>query len=197
MSIADAVLDIITDLMIITIPIFLLKSVRIRAHQKLIIGVFLSLNLFMALTAAVRVSGLNYNGKFDIVWLYGWQHAEACIAVIMISLTAFRSVFVSSQSSRARREAANKPWYSSIIAAIKRRRAMNQGDEESTKGLPTIPSATLTGMRTFINGGKSPGKDVHSTNITVTGGMEPEQWPLTRLPQLSAPIPEEKLNRSI
>ena len=149
----DTVLDIGTDLLIIAIPLHLLWSVRIKPRQKLVLGIFLSLNLFMAITASIRVSGLKFRGTVDEVWLNLWQQNEACIAVIMISLTAFRSVFVASESSRARRERAKKPWYSSTIAAIRRNKAKRGSDEEAIQGLPSIPSATLTGMRTFIQGG--------------------------------------------
>lgn len=182
MAIIDAVLDITTDLMIIGIPVCLLWPVRIKARQKLVIGIFLSLNLFMAVTAAVRVSGLNYQGTFDIIWLYIWQHIEACVAVIVISLTAFRSVFVSSQSSHARKEPATKPWYSSTVAAIKRKRLYNQRDVESIPGLPTIPSATLTGIRTFIQGGRGTDISLQNTHLTTTGEVEPEQWLLHERP---------------
>jgi len=42
--------------MIILIPIRLLWAVRIKPRQKFFLGIFLSLNLFMAVTASVRVS---------------------------------------------------------------------------------------------------------------------------------------------
>ena len=167
----DIVLDIGTDLLIIAIPLRLLWSVRIKPRQKLVIGVFLSLNLFMAITASIRVSGLETRGTFDEVWPYLWQHIEACIAVIMISLTAFRSVFVASESSRARRERAKKPWYSSTIAAIRRSKTQRGSDEEAIQGLPSIPSATLTGMRTFIQGGRH----VQTSHETTE---ELDEWPL-------------------
>ena len=168
--------------MIVAIPICLLWSVRIKSRQKLIIGIFLSLKLFMTFTAAVRVSGLNDQGKFDLIWLYVWQHIEACVAVMMISITAFRSVFVGSQSSGAQRELANKPWYSSTVAAIRRKRAFDPTDEETTLGLPTVPPATLTGMRTFIQGGRRTGIGFQTTNSTATGEVEPEQWLLDEKP---------------
>lgn len=139
-------------------------------------GIFLSLNLFMAFAAAVRASGIRYHNTSDIVWLFLWHHIEACVAVIMISLTAFRSFYVSSRNARARRESANEAWYSSTVAAMRRKRILNQGDEECVPVLPTIPSATLTGMRTFIQGGRRTGTDLESTYSTVTGDEEPEQW---------------------
>ena len=167
--------------MIVAIPIYLLWSVQIQTHQKLIIGIFLSLNIFITITAALRLPGLKYHGSFDMVWLFIWQYIQACVAVLMVSITGFRSVYVSSQT--ARKEPANKPWYSSTVAAIRRRRELDRRDEESIPGLPTIPSATLTGMRTFIQGGRRPGTGPQTTSdSTITGEEESEQWPIHQSP---------------
>ena len=162
--------------MITGIPIYLLWSVQIQTRQKVIMGIFLSLNVFIIFTAAVRVSGITFHGTFVVIWFSIWQHIEACVAVIVISLTAFHSVYINSQSSRARREQANRPWLSSTVAAITRKKALNRSDRESTPGLPTIPSATLTGMRTFILGGRRTGAGLQTTNLTATDRIEPEQW---------------------
>ncbi|KAI9703713.1 MAG: hypothetical protein M1836_007483 [Candelina mexicana] len=156
------VLDVGTDLLLVSIPIRLLWSVKIKPRQKLILGVFLCLNLFMAITASVRVSGLKFHGAIDEVWFFFWQHIEACVAIAMISLTAFRSAFVASQSSRTRREVAKRAWYSSSVEAVKRNRAQRRRDEEAAQELPNIPSATLTGIRTFIQGAHITGTR-HST----------------------------------
>ena len=170
--------------MIVVIPIYLVWSVRIKLHQKFIIGMFLSLNLFMTFTAIVRRSGFKYRGTFDTVWLFTWHHIEACVAVIMISITAFRSIYASSQrTSRARKRFANdKPWYSGPVAAMRRKRALDRKDEESVAGLPTIPSATLTGMRTFIQGGRRTGTGLQSTSSTTNGDEDPELWLLHERP---------------
>ncbi len=158
--------------MIILIPIRLLWAVRIKPRQKFFLGIFLSLNMFMAVTAAVRVSGLKFHGTFDVVWLFLWQQIEACVAVAMISLTAFRSVFVASATSHARVEGAKKPWYSSTVEVINRRRRQRAQDEEGMRGLPTIPGATLTGMGTFIQG-------VHpTTSLQSMSDRDSDDWPL-------------------
>ena len=174
LAITDVVLDIATDLMIVVIPIYIVWSVRIKLHQKFIVGIFLSLNLVMTLTAIIRRSGFKYRGTFDTVWLFTWHHIEASVAVIMISITAFRSIYASSQrTSRARKQLANnKPWYSGPVAAIRRKRALDRKDEEFVVGLPTIPSATLTGMRTFIQGGRRTGTGLQSTSSTTNGEEE-------------------------
>lgn len=171
LAIFDIVLDIGTDLLIMAIPLYLLWFVKIKPRQKFVLGVLLSLNLFMAITASIRVSGLGFRRTFDVVWLFLWQQVEACIAVTMISLTAFRSAFAASESMRARKERAKKPWYLSTIAAIRRSKTQRGSDEETIQGLPSIPSATLTGVRTFIQGG------CHvQTSHDIT--EELHEWPL-------------------
>ena len=106
----------------------------------------------MVIVAVVRVSGVSFRGKFDTLWLFVWSQIEACVAVSLISLTAFRSAFVDSESSRVRSEGARKQWHSSSIDAIWRNRVWRLNDEEGIHGLPKIPSARLTGMRTIIRG---------------------------------------------
>ncbi|KAI9720462.1 MAG: hypothetical protein M1812_002968 [Candelaria pacifica] len=166
-AILDIVLDVSTDLLIVAISLHILWTVRISPSQKFVLGIFLSLNLIMAITASVRISSLRYLGTIDEVWLFLWLQLEACVAIAMLSLTAFRSAFV--VSSRARRE--NHPkeaWYSSVVEAVKRRAKVRRihDREESDRGLPKIPSATMTGLRSFIRGGCRTDADILSENRT-------------------------------
>lgn len=71
------------------------------------------------------------------------------MAVSMVSFTAFRSLFVSDKSNAIAKKP--KPWYSSPIRMFGGTKKEPSADEDSN-GLPSIPSATLTGMRTFIRG---------------------------------------------
>ena len=144
-------------------------------RQKCIVGAFLSLNIFMAITALIRASGLGFRGTFDEVWLFFWHQIEACVAVCMISLTAFRSSFISSESQRAQKQAVQRPWYSS---AILRKRAKRHSDKEFSHGLPEIPSATLTGMRTVIEGGGHTTVDHQKTILVSVSEKESDDKPL-------------------
>ncbi|MCJ1422479.1 hypothetical protein MMC29_000359 [Sticta canariensis] len=147
MAITDAVLDIIIDLTIVVIPICLLWSVRIKSRQKFIIGIFLSLNLFMTFTAAVI--------SFRLRWLADLGRSEG---------TGQQALVLQYR----RRHQAQKGF--------------DQTDEETNLGLPTVPSATLTGMRTFIQGGRCTGIGIQTTNSTITGEVEPKQWLLHERP---------------
>ena len=178
LAIFDIILDVGTDLLIIGIPLRLLWSVKIKPRQKLVLGIFLSLNLFMAIVASIRVSRLKIRGIIDDVWLFIWQQIEACVAVAMVSLTAFRSAFVKSENSGARNKAAKKPWYSSTVHAIRHSRPHRRSDEENLEELPSIPFATLTGMRTFIAGGRHSrkGRQISASPSSFDGELD--DWPL-------------------
>lgn len=164
-----------------------LWSVRIRPGQKLGIGVFLSLSIFMIVIACIRIIGfIIFNHAF--LWQVFWLQVEGSVAVMMVSLTAFRSVFASHGPVARARKA--RRWYSSTVAKLRRHKASSDGyDLES---LPKIPTATLSGIRTFIRssrlGGRSeaydelsgyePWKDVKSQVLVVQDvSLKPEADP--------------------
>lgn len=120
-----------------------------KTRQKLGLGASLCLSIFMCITAAIRVSRYRYQRAFDVSWIFLWQQVEACVAVTMISLTAFRSVFVTHASKpRAKNQAS--PWQASTARILRRHKKLcSEGQELANL---TIPSATLTGMRTAIRG---------------------------------------------
>ena len=136
---------------VITIPVALLWEVQLKPRQKLGLGFFLCLSISMIIVAAIRMSGIIYHGTFDNSWIFLWQQIETCIAVMMISLTAFHSVFVAN-SSKVREKKKISPWLSYTPKAIKKHRKLNSGNKAELYNL-TIPSATLTGMGTVIRGG--------------------------------------------
>ena len=102
----------------------------------------------MIVITCIRSPGVQKDAfTVDIdIWQVFWMYVETCAAVCMVSLTAFRSVFASDASNV--KGAKIRPWYSSTVAKIRRRKQQDYGLES----LPIIPSATLSGMRTFIRG---------------------------------------------
>ena len=100
----------------------------------------------MCVVALIRVSGLQ-NGEFiDQTWVEFWQQMEACVAVMLVSVTAFRSFFVSSDSKQSPKKVAQ------INQQVSRKRPFDWTSTADHR-LPKIPSATLTGLRTFVRGG--------------------------------------------
>ncbi|KAL8687753.1 MAG: hypothetical protein Q9218_006168 [Villophora microphyllina] len=147
-------LDILSDLMILAIPPYLIYKVSISRRQKIGIAFFLCLSIIMVLIAIIRISQV-HTATYNI-WATFWQQLEGCVAILMVSLTAFRTLFVS--SPQASREKAQKPsdsyrrrlWYKQKGSSEE---GKGSGSVERAKVVNvTLPSATLTGMRTFIRG---------------------------------------------
>ena len=83
---------------VITIPIGLLWNVRIKTRQKLGIGAFLCLSVVMIIVAIIKASGIRTSvNSFNLVWELFWQQIEAYAAILAVSLTAFRSIFISNK----------------------------------------------------------------------------------------------------
>ena len=79
---------------VISIPVALIWKAQLNLQRKLIIGSLLSLSVFMIVIAIVRTALASLpNGVVDTSWLFFWQGIEAACAVIMVSLTSFRSLF--------------------------------------------------------------------------------------------------------
>lgn len=136
------------------IPVILLWNVKIKRSQKLLLGLFLCLSICMIIIAIVRVSGLHLgsNKSIDVLWQVFFQQVEASISVITVSLTAFRVLL--GMKARHSREKKAQAWYSYRRIALLKNGNKHSEPELNGGQLPSIPSATLTGMRTFIRGNR-------------------------------------------
>jgi len=94
------------------------------------------------MTSIIKVAGGNINhGQVDAAWAIFWLQAEAAIAVIVVSISAFRALFVAQRASKQASPAKNTSTPSSVWRMRTRPR----------DALPELPSATFTGVRTFIH----------------------------------------------
>src|SRR4051794_14034466 len=118
---------------------------------KIGLGVFLCLSLFMLACSITRAAGTYYQGTLDVPWQVFWLHAEACIGVVMGSVTVYRSALVGSTkaSSSFRR----------FIDRVIQMRTSERLSEPQKRPMPArvgwvllskIPSATLTGLATLF-----------------------------------------------
>ena len=152
---------------VLMIPVCLLWRVQIKVRQKFGLAAFLCLSICMIIMAIVRVSGIHYRGKFDNAWIFMWQQVEACIAVTMLSLTAFRSVFVASKPSLNNKKAS--PWVPSTGRLLGKHRKSRTADQQCLDDL-TIPSATLTGLSRVLQRGKA--------TQSIDESIASDSWPL-------------------
>ncbi len=103
----------------------------------------------MIMIAIVRVSALRIeNPHIDGQWVLFWQDMEASVAVIMVSLTAFRSLLgIKALKAREKRE---QLWFSYRRNLLTRNFKKTSQDKSEVEQLPSIPGATLAGVHTFI-----------------------------------------------
>ncbi|OTB13843.1 hypothetical protein K445DRAFT_13548 [Daldinia sp. EC12] len=149
-------LDVLSDILIASIPIIVLHLARIRNSQKISLGLFLCLSLVMVCFSIVRVSGVRGELGLDVPWKLFWQYVEASVAVTMGSLTVFRSLLTlptrnSDEERRNRVEVVGLRSHEHFSCRMRLLRLRKEHlDLESQNSLPDIPGATMTGMRTFI-----------------------------------------------
>ncbi|ROW09337.1 hypothetical protein VPNG_05787 [Cytospora leucostoma] len=94
----SAVLDIICDIMIISVPILVLSRSLMSISQKVSYSGILCLSVFMIVAALIRLIGSvatthKTNHGTAPIWGTFWEIIEACVAVIMASFLTFRSFF--------------------------------------------------------------------------------------------------------
>lgn len=135
----------------------------------------------MIIIAIIRISGLRIETTIlDIVWELFWQQTEAAVAVIMVSITAFRSLLGIKTREKAIQRSWTFPHRPRVEAGYSFKKATAH-DESELEPLPSIPGATFTGMRTFISGenrfnesskGRGTGMGVHkSEENDLVGGV--------------------------
>ncbi|KAF2678560.1 hypothetical protein K458DRAFT_480822 [Lentithecium fluviatile CBS 122367] len=166
----NAVLDAVTDIMIVIIPIWILRQSQMRTLTKIGLGIFLCLSIFMLICSVIRASGIRGDaGANDYPWTTFWLHAEGCIAVIMGSITVYRSTLIGSNeiSDKVR----------GFFDRLKRKR----GDVEAEDGdvgvmesqgrryrlkLLRLPGSTLTGLRTMFGVTSATDSSVKGTDVS-------------------------------
>ncbi len=153
---------------VLAIPVWLLWRVQIRSSQKLGLATFLCLSVCMVIMAIIRVSGIHYRGKFDNTWIFMWQQVEACTAVTMLSLTAFRSIFIAPKSGFDHKRAS--PWVPSTGRLLGKYKKPKDSNAQRLDDL-TIPSATLTGLSRVYS--------EPTTSNSLDRSVGSDSWPLT------------------
>lgn len=131
---------------VISIPISLLWNVRIKPRQKLGIGAFLCLSIVMIILSIIKIAFIRTSvDSFDLVWQIFWQQVQASAAVLMVSMNAFRSIFVSNKPSPG--GSANRSGilhrFQSWLSSKKKR---EDGDAEHPHHLTHSPHLTLGTM---------------------------------------------------
>ncbi|MCJ1356208.1 MAG: hypothetical protein MMC33_006202 [Icmadophila ericetorum] len=90
--------DILTDLLVISLPILILRKARLQMRHKLVLGIMLCLSFFLILIAIFRYISTQQTiaGIWAFMWYLFWHDVQACVAIILVCATAFRTLFLSS-----------------------------------------------------------------------------------------------------
>ena len=182
---------------VIAIPVTIVWKIRVSLKQRLALALSLCLSFVMIIVTIVRVSGLVINSvqSIDVIWEIYWQYVEAAVAVVMASLTAFRSLFIMRGSGVGEHHPEGRS-HSGMTLLRKlfslrtwRRGSKEQGmhalpDEElpghGDPSLPEIPRPFMTGIRTFIRGTgnsqKSHAYSMQSHTQALDRSGDPRSW---------------------
>ena len=103
-------------ILVISIPVCLLWRVHLSLRRKLALGGTLCLSIFMIVIVIIKVStGTIADGQVDSPWVLFWLHVEAAVAVIVISITAFRVLFVHSENAQSQKQLDRDRTYQKAI----------------------------------------------------------------------------------
>ena len=140
-------IDILTDVLVISIPIALLWKIQIDLRRKLATGAVLCLSFFMIMIAIVRVTFASLTKDVtDTTWLYMWQSVEASTAVLMVSVTAVRAAFGQEKMSSSKK--ASMPYGKMTSSA---------------DGYGDLNNRPLGAMRSYVPPGRSRGRSDESS----------------------------------
>ena len=125
-----------------------------KSCKRLGLYVFLCLSTVMIIIAVARSLGyLPQCSTTKATWQYLWLYLEASIAIIMASITTF-SAFVLTKDNKAPNQNKNNQsppyWFSDGLLQKKAWRNSLEWEDRDGEHLPHVPSATLTGIHTFI-----------------------------------------------
>ncbi|KAJ5691623.1 hypothetical protein N7488_012358 [Penicillium malachiteum] len=109
--------DIVTDILILSVPYVILRKTQIPFRKKIILLSIFSATIVVMVVALVRVvinSSLNKNR--DISWLYFWSGVEMGVAIIISCTASFRQLFINSKNQHMFNEKAQNSYSSPLIS---------------------------------------------------------------------------------
>lgn len=125
-----------------------------KPKQQIGLSIFLCLSVIMMIIAIIRISGYRFHGvgirgSLDSTWAFFWLYLEACVAVIMCSITAFRSLFIHGSSKPIVLNENQNP-IDAIRERISRRAARCGWDEVDEEARISNLNSAHTGIETII-----------------------------------------------
>ncbi|KAF2742644.1 hypothetical protein M011DRAFT_529752 [Sporormia fimetaria CBS 119925] len=196
-----SLLDIICDIMIVSIPIIILKSSLMRFSQKLSLAVMMSLSVVMIICATIRMAGtITDRGKDSSgtapLWSTYWTLVEACVSLTMASVIVIRSIFIGTHTrdDKSKDTGSLKSFWHRLLSNMRRSgdgffsktptksswlrsSSAPRTPEEKGPRIATqkLPGGTLNSVWSFIGSGKTKdAKRVDSLQSNESSFLEDE-----------------------
>ncbi|KAJ6145437.1 hypothetical protein N7470_009332 [Penicillium chermesinum] len=115
---ANAAGDVISDIMILSIPILTLYNAQISLHKKVILLGMYSVTIIIMAIAIVRVA-TTLDDQINIAWLCFWSFIEVYAAIIVSCVASGRQLFVTRAQSLRGRNIPGNPSGSSLRTPIR------------------------------------------------------------------------------
>lgn len=109
---ANCALDIISDFLIISIPVLILWNTRVPLRRKLVLILIFSATMVVMVVSVIRVTVVqSEHQSAEIAWLFFWSYVEVGTAIMISCVASFRQLFVAQE----RATSASKPSPSSSV----------------------------------------------------------------------------------
>jgi hypothetical protein len=164
--------DIITDFIIISLPLIMVKQALMPLSRKISLASMLCLSVAMIICSAVRLvitvsdTRKGQNGTAP-VWAFYWGSVEGCIALMMTSVIAIRGALISlGNDGKNDKDGSLRHLIQNLLASLRflqysRRSRSSAGPHHTERQaassdslrLPTqaLTRATLSGVRRFFS----------------------------------------------
>ena len=152
-------IDILTDILLISIPLALLWSVKIPRHRKFSLGFFLCLSICMVITVIIRLAGAKIvNDVTDSIWVSFWLGAESGVSYITISLITLRSLVGKENGQRGKSSKSRSRNFIAKFSRFWRRGVTGTGEphEFPKSPLPANAGELSPGEKTICGNIKAP-----------------------------------------
>ncbi|CAG8214086.1 unnamed protein product [Penicillium olsonii] len=171
---ANAAGDVITDLMILSIPFIVLWNTRISRRKKLVLLSMFSATVVIMISAIIRVAvGMEYDRQINIDWLCFWSFVEVDIAIIVSCVPSLRQLFITTHGPNSGGKASYPNTYEPMLKksneACKQDKSASVGDIESPS-VDEVPMSPLSVVHVRTD------YEVTSASADICGGdTKPQQ----------------------
>ncbi|RAL17658.1 uncharacterized protein BO97DRAFT_430613 [Aspergillus homomorphus CBS 101889] len=114
--------DVITDLLILSIPTLIVWNVRVSFTKKLILlGIFATTIIIVAVAIIRVVTNHALDHNMDMTWLWMWSFIEMGTAIMISCVASFRQLFVTSQNQHLYGQSAYHSPGNPLLMALRSR----------------------------------------------------------------------------